>query len=623
MAARLVFLKNEAGEAEGLNDSGIETFRDSPYASVARETGQNTRDVRADKSLPVRMAFRRIEVPASEFPSIDDYRAAVETCLDIAMRSGDTKELSFFHQARKVLGRQSIPVLEIADYNTGGLKGPCVEGAPFHALVKATGVSAKDMATSGGSFGIGKNAVYAASDIQTAFYSTVYLEERSARFLCQGKTRFRSFVSPEGVAHRSVGYWGDPDGFQPVSDPSGVPGWLRRDEVGTSIFSIAMRDSEDWEAELITSILMNFFAAIHRNEMEFEVGSELINSQTLLYRFDDPRIVKAAEKAGYAEDFLFARNLYDCLRDDEDAFLMECDVPRVGKFNVRLSVKAGLPRRIAFIRNGMLITDSLGSFGDKLQRFPMFREFAAIVEPAGEAESVWLKSLENPRHDQFSADRLTNPEEREVARTAGKLLAKNVREAVRSKAKSEAGAETDLDELSEFFASDERANEDEKGDRDPFSFKVRKPVRSERVRKTKPPTSGKPGEEGGSAGSGSNSTTGGTGGNDEGNGDGKGGSGARARYLPMPLLNPRTQIPDATNPRRRIIRFTPENSGPASLGFEALGLSKAEPLAVKGGPPTVDCIAGTRMEIEVEFETPYTGPIEIVSWQAETKNEAQ
>ena len=61
MTPRLVFLKNEAGEAEGLNDPGIETFRDSPYSSVARETGQNTRDVRADTSKPVRMAFRKID----------------------------------------------------------------------------------------------------------------------------------------------------------------------------------------------------------------------------------------------------------------------------------------------------------------------------------------------------------------------------------------------------------------------------------------------------------------------------------------------------------------------------------------------------------------------------------
>lgn len=623
MDAKLAFLKNDGDEAEGLSDPGIETFRDSPYASVARETGQNTRDVRADKSKPVKMTFRRIEVPIAEFPAIAAYRNVVDICLDLAKQSGDTKELSFFKQAKAVLSRDSIPVLEIADYNTSGLKGPCVKGTPYHALVKATGVSAKDLVTSGGSFGIGKNAVYAASDLQTAFYSTIYLDDGEARFLCQGKTRFRSFAEPGGTEYRSVGYWGDPDRYRPIDDPANAPEWLRREEVGTSIYSIAMRDSKDWEAELIASILMNFFAAIHRDDMEFEVGSETINSKTLLYKFDDPRIKDTAERSGCAEDFQFARDLYECLRVEEDVFSIDFSVSGVGKFKVKLAVKEGLPRRIAFIRNGMLITDSLGSFGDKLQRFPMFREFAALVEPAGEQESVWLKSLENPRHDQLSADRLTNPNEREAARTAGKALAKQVREAVRSKAKSEVGAETDLDELSEFFALEERAEEDEKGDHDPYSFKVKKQIKPRKVRKTKPPTSDQEGDEGGSAREDENEEKGGIGGTGPGSGRGTGGEGGRASRLPLPLLNPRTQLPDAADPGRRIIRFTPERSGRAILKFQALGLNRPEDLSVKGGEVSVDCTAGERQKIEVEFELPYGGPVEIVSWPGESSDEAQ
>lgn len=622
MTAKLAFLRNDGDEAEGLNDPGIETFRDTPYSSVARETGQNSRDERADKSKPVKMTFRRIEVPSAEFPEIAEYREAVDICLAMAKQSGDTKELSFFNQAKAVLHRDTIPVLEIADYNTGGLRGPCVKGTPYHALVKATGVSAKDLETAGGSFGIGKNAVYAASDLQTAFYSTIYMDAGEPRFLCQGKTRFRSFAGPDGTEYRSVGYWGDPDHFRPIDDPAKIPEWLRRDALGTSIYSIAMRDSKDWEAELIASILMNFFVAIHRDDMEFDVGSEIINANTLLYKFDEPRIREAAERAGYAEDFQFARDLYECLRTEEDIFSIELDVPGAGKFRIRLAVKEGLPRRIAFIRNGMFITDNLEKFGDKLRRFPMFREFAALVEPAGEKEIVWLRSLENPRHDQLSADRLTNPDEREAARTAGKALAKAVRAAVQSKAKSEVGAETELDELSEFFALEEKAEEDEKGDRDPYSFKVKKQIKIKRVRKTKPPTSDQEGDEGGSSQEEENDEEGGTGGKGSGEGDGTGGKGKRAVRLPMPLLNPRTQLPDGADAARRLIRFTPEKSGRAFLKFQALGLNKPEELAVKGGEVSVSCIEGQRQAIEVEFEIPYSGPIEIVSWLGETSDEA-
>lgn len=40
----LRFLENQAGEEEGYSDSGIETFRGTPFAAIARETGQNRKD---------------------------------------------------------------------------------------------------------------------------------------------------------------------------------------------------------------------------------------------------------------------------------------------------------------------------------------------------------------------------------------------------------------------------------------------------------------------------------------------------------------------------------------------------------------------------------------------------
>lgn len=623
MSTTLEFLKNEAGEAEGLNDPGIETFRDSPFSSVAREAGQNTRDVRVDPSKPVRMAFRRLEIPTEELPCVDKYRDTIEICLALAQQSEDPKELSFFRQAKAVLERSSIPVLEIADFNTTGLVGPCEEGTPFHALLKATGVSAKDMETSGGSFGIGKNAVYAASDLQTAFYSTVYKDGKEGEhFLCQGKTRFRSFGTGDGRAFRSIGYWGNPEGFMPINDPQAVPEWLRRDEVGTSIFSIAMRESDDWESELIASIVRNFFVAIHRGEMEFEVSSEQINANNLLYKFEDSRIMKAAERAGYEEDFQFAKDLYECLRAEEDVFNLEVGAKGAGKFRVRLQIGEGLPRRIAIVRNGMYISDNLGSFGDKFLRFPMFREFVALVEPAGEQESIWLKSLENPRHDQLSAERLTNPDARETARAAGKRLAAEIRKAIRSKAKTQVSAETDLDELSEFFALEEKAREDEKGERDPYSFKVKKQLKPKTNRRTKPPVSEQPGEEGGSR-RGEEEGDGDGSGPGPGDGSGTGGAGKRAAYLPMPLANPRTHLPDADDATRRLIRFTPEKSGQAVLKFETLGLGNSEDLHTVGGLINIDCTAGERQEIEVQFEIPYAGPIEIISWSEEKSDETQ
>lgn len=162
----LKFPSNDAGESEGLGNAAIETFRDRPYASVARECGQNSKDSGAE--IPVKLSFDALEVEPESIPSIATLREDVAGCLKAAEAKLDEKEIEFFKQASVTLSGKKIRVLRIADSNTKGLLGPCVEGKPFHSLLKGEGVSVKENADSGGSFGIGKNAVFAVSDLQTS-----------------------------------------------------------------------------------------------------------------------------------------------------------------------------------------------------------------------------------------------------------------------------------------------------------------------------------------------------------------------------------------------------------------------------------------------------------------------
>jgi hypothetical protein len=85
----LEFLPNPGGDAEGLSDAGIEWFRDKPFAAVARETGQNSRDARLDPAAPVRVTFDVVTLKAEDFPSIETFR-------DFAGREGT---LGAFHHS--------------------------------------------------------------------------------------------------------------------------------------------------------------------------------------------------------------------------------------------------------------------------------------------------------------------------------------------------------------------------------------------------------------------------------------------------------------------------------------------------------------------------------------------
>ena len=608
----LRFLPNDAGEGEGLSDAGIETYRADPFPAVARETSQNSRDAHVAGS-PVLIEFERLRIPSSTLPGYETFKKVAAWCLQSAIRNKRKKEKAFFEQALRVLAQSEIPVLRIADFNTRGLRGPCEEGSPFHSLVKSSGVSNKEDDTSGGSFGIGKSAVYSASDLQTVFYSTTYPDESGNQtFLCQGKTKFTSFTDDKGQAFRSVGYWGEPRKYLPVQDMSVAPEWLTRDATGTTVCSIGVRDSDDWQTEILASLLMNFFSAVHNNEMEFKVDGKTLNSRNLRLRFDDP--VNAAAAKEKQEDYSFAKCMYDCLTNDDEATEHALEIDGAGTFRLRLVVKDGLPKRIGFLRNGMYICDNLAHFGDKFSRFPMYRDFVAIVEPATDQASAWLRRLENPRHDELSPERLLTPPERRAAKKAGQILASVIREKIREAAKPEARDETDLDELSEFFALDTKGAKDEKGIRDVDSFKVQKNPAKAKTRSTKPPAS----ERGKGTEGGATTNGGGGGGNGGGSGPGEGsgtrGKGTKSPKRPFVLRDPRTLLPDSADLRRRTILFTPAESGEAFLAFESSGLSEPQRLATTPPECRVQCVAGERTAVEVTFASAYEGPIEVLSW---------
>lgn len=618
MPPELRFLPNEAGESEGLSDAGIETYRADPFPALARETSQNSRDAHDRECCPdqpVRIVIERLEVPRDSLPGVDRFAAAAKYCLGGAAEAGGTKEQGFFEQALHVLGRDLIPVLRIADFNTTGLRGPCEPGTPFHSLVKSNGVSHKDNDTAGGSFGIGKSAVYAASDLQTAFYSTVYLEGEERRFLCQGKTKFISFTDENGRPFRSVGYWGEPAGYLPVSDQALVPDWLRREEIGTTVCSIAVRESHDWHREMLASIVMNFFPAIHRGELEFQINGLSLNAGTLSRHFADESLASAI-RSSVEEDFLFARAMHECITGDDTVLEHLLAVEHAGNFRLRMLVRDGLPKRLGFVRNGMYICDNLAHFRDKFSRFPMYRDFVGLVEPVGDEASIWLRRMENPKHDEFSPERLVTPSERNRAARAGQTLARDIRNAIKAAAMPEAREESNLDELSEFFALDTPRTDEGVGPRNIETARAEKVTSKRKPRSSKaaPPGADVDGPGGGGNRRGTDPPA--NPGDGPGHGPGHGGTGGRVARHPIILRDVRTVIPRGLDARHRTVFFTPEGSGNVLLSFRAPGLQKPEALATESPSAPVACEEGTRQKVDVRFSIPYEGPIEIVSRSA-------
>lgn len=611
MPIGLEFLKNEAGEKEGLGDAGIEMFKDAPYASCAREAGQNSRD--ASVNLPVKMTFDAFEISSDELPFIAKLREAVDACQTEVTEEND---VDFFKVAHDLVSEPTVRVLRISDYNTTGLVGPPDQnGTPFHALVKAAGVPAKPNDTAGGSFGIGKNASFAVTDLQTVLYATRYVDPDTSKemFAAQGKVKLVSHRDGSGTLRRATGYWGETAGFVAVTDPGLVPTWLQRNEIGTSIFCIGFRQTAHWAHRIGYSLITNFFAAIHREEMEFEVdgGSLRINRNTLGAIFEDQQIRAAAEEAGHLAALEFSYELYQCLISAETNS-GPLVVSGLGGLELHILLGENLPKRVGIIRNGMLIADSLVHFGDKLERFAGSRDFIALLEPTSHNAIRLLRSLENPTHDGFSAERIANPSKREAAELQMRHLAKELRRKLQEHTAIAYEDEVTLDDLDDKFAEPAGGNRppDPNAEEDPerFTFKPPPPRRHRRKAAAAKGSQGGRGKGGGGGG-----TKPGTGPD---KGSGSGGHGHVGTDRPVPLNDLRNI--ELTEGKTRRVYFTPTETGRIALGLSATGVNGAEPLRIVGsnlGNPEdgivwIDVKEKERVAIELEFDEPYPGPIE-------------
>ncbi len=631
----LQFLENTGGDSEGLSEAGIETFRDRPFASVARETGQNSRDARLDPARPVLVTFDVVEMASETFPSITQFRTAATLCLKKAsQKKSNEKEKGFFVHATSVLNAKKINVLRIADFNTKGAKGPCVEGSPFHTLAKNEGTSTKEDLNSGGSYGIGKNAVFAISDIHTAVFSTCYRDDQGIQqHVCMGKTLFISHQDENGTERRRKGYWGKVNGYLPLDSINEIPECFRRSDIGTSIFSIAMRDNRiDWRHEMAVAVIINFFTAIFRNEMAFEIdnGGLKINSNTIESYFKDGEINKAVAQLNLTTAFDATQKLYACLKD-ETTRSQELNIQHLGPVRLQMLLRDGLGYTIGIVRNGMYITDNFAHFDEPFKRFPLHREFSLIIEPIGEQSGEWFKRLEGPKHDDLSAERISDPALRLTGQKAFEKLAREIRKYLKDQAKSEPKSSQTIDELSDFFATDTMKQEDDDGtETDPRQLKPKSVTRSQPKRR-KQSTSQKtedddpeitvplPGEEP------SPQPGFGEGDPDEG-GEGKTSPNPRPRgqraARQVELRDERNLIPDATQPQHRAIFFTSPADGTVLLALEATGLSTPDRLTilssnfgtVENGHLQVQCKRGERKRIELTLDTPYPGPIDLVAF---------
>ena len=405
----------DGGQEQGLNDAGVEAFQGSIGQYVVRECAQNSGDAPNKPGSKVQVVFDLLRWKIDDIPCVEKIEVALRASREYWKH--DEKTRRFFERSLAELKASTITVLRVGDYGTTGLLGNDTDRTKgWYALVKSQGVSVKDD-TAGGSYGIGKSSPFAASRFRTVFYST---RTTSGDVAFQGVCRLVTHKNSSGNTTQSVGFIGDYLAGHGGSDPvftairaaEKVPVQFQRDETGTDIFIPGYFTNEDnWERELVVSILNSFWPAIHRGSMEFVVaGNEITkaNIGELVTRFREVPEFTA---------HLYYGSLADPKRREHAKNLHS-----VGKCKLSLTTEGeDLPKNVCLIRRAGMIIDV---YGPHNIRTP----YAGLFVCEDTDGNRLLRAMEPPRHDRWDPKRVEGIKGRQAISEIREWIREKVRE---------------------------------------------------------------------------------------------------------------------------------------------------------------------------------------------------
>ena len=306
---------------------------------LAREMIQNSLDARHDPNNPVLVKFEVLELNRGDIPDMDYLKATLARCTEYW--SHDKKAKAFFRHAEALSGEDKITALRIGDYNTTGVLGNDMERSKnWYNLIRCAGSSSKG-GGEGGSFGIGKNAPFAASLVRTVLYSTFNTDEEH---VFQGVATLVSHNHPRGGVSQSTGFLGGQNGAS-IRSLAEIPPKFLRLQHGTDVIVLCFPASENWQNDLVYSVLDNFWPAIHFGDLEVKVGDITIKKSNL----------QALLEAFSGQEGFTANLFYQAFTNPTHKF----PVTQPCLQEVTLYLTAGdaeLPKRIAMVRKtGMKI----------------------------------------------------------------------------------------------------------------------------------------------------------------------------------------------------------------------------------------------------------------------------
>ena len=384
------------GREIGPNNAMEQSFKKHPYASLVRESIQNSLDAVLDNNEPVRMKYEFREMKSEDYPNFFDLRNHIQGCIDYYPKNTNAKAKyePMVQALSDYYGKATIQYIRVSDFNTKGMAYDCKDtNSPFYAFVRSAGVSAKDNTSAGGSFGFGKAAYFLISPINTIIVST-YTDNGDSYF--EGVASLCTHLY-NGEVKMDVGYYDDSEG-KPVNQVENIPSIFRRAEPGTdiNILGCDFYFRDEIKREMTEAVLRNFWMAIFNGKLEVQIGGNIfINRENLQGLMEEyfPDEEDKTRKSGYDNP----RPYFDAVRyaETSERFIkFEDNLALLGHVVFYVNKQKGVNDKIAYIRDLQMLV-----FSKKNKTNYGFNAVFYCDDPKG---NEILRFLENPAHDEWS-----------------------------------------------------------------------------------------------------------------------------------------------------------------------------------------------------------------------------
>ncbi len=393
----------------GLNNAAILTFSKDVLDALVKELTQNSIDALTTRNSKLKIRIRMEPIQKKLIPNIEQLDAILDKMIDYWHKQKDF--VNFFKSAKKILQSDSLHTFIFEDFNTKGLLGDCNSGT-FKSLIIDEGVSDKDHKNSLGGFGIGKNAFFAFTSIQTVFYSSY--NQEGCKFM--GVTKLAEYKDENNKKRNNRIYYGqwqkelpdDTSDLEYISDTNLIPDFFKRNENGLSSFAIGVQNSENWQTHTKQALIKNYWFLFENDLLEAEIDGEIINNSNY---FNEAAKIFMEDKSilSYIETF-----------KDPQINVKE-KIVHINNINILLrEANPGddYPNRIVIIRDGMMIKEVFPGVSG------LPNNISGIIYCDNPDGNEILGKMEPPAHNDFVPYLL--PKKSDLTETDGALIVKQI-----------------------------------------------------------------------------------------------------------------------------------------------------------------------------------------------------